>query len=81
MPTQAIARPVDLGNVGMLRHLVGQRRCDDGAGEDVAPFSKAAVRGEDHRTFFVSRIDDLEKQVAAARYDLEVADLIDDQER
>lgn len=78
MPTQAIARAVDLDNDGMVQQPVEQRRCDDGAAEDVAPFSKAAVRGEDHRAFLVSRIDDLEEQVAAARYDREVADLIDD---
>ena len=67
MPTQAIARAVDLDNDGMVQQPVEQRCCDDGAAEDVAPFSKTAVRGEDHRAFLVSRIDELEEQVAAAR--------------
>ena len=65
----------------MMQQPVEQRRCNDGAAEDVAPFRKAAVRGEDHRALFVARIDQLEEQVAAAGYDREVTDLIDDQER
>ena len=81
MPTQAVARAIDLDDDGMMQQPVEQRGCDHGTAEDVAPFRKAAVRGEDHRALFVARIDQLEEQVAAAGYDREVTDLIDDQER
>jgi len=65
----------------MMQQPVEQRGCDHGAAEDVAPFRKAAVRGEDHRPLFVARIDQLEEQIAAAKYNREIADLIDDQKR
>ena len=81
MAAQAITRAIDLDDDGMMQQPVEQRRCDHGAAEDVAPFRKAAVRGEDHRALFIARIDQLEEQVAATGYDREVSDLIDDQER
>lgn len=81
MPTQAVTRAVDLDDDGMMQQPVEQRGCDHGAAEDVTPFRKAAVRGEDHRPLLVARIDQLEEQVASAGYDREVTDLIDDQER
>jgi hypothetical protein len=34
--------------------------------KNLAPFCEAAVRGKDHSAFFVSRIDELEEQIAAA---------------
>jgi hypothetical protein len=52
---------------------------DDGIAEDLAPFGKAAVGGEDHGV--VAGVDQLEEQVAAALDDRQVADLVDDQER
>ena len=81
MPTQAVARAVDLDDNGMMQQPVEQRRCHHRATEDVAPLCKAAVRCEDHRPLFIARIDQLEEQVATAGYDREIADLIDDQER
>lgn len=54
---------------------------DDGAAEDLAPFGEAAVRGQDHRAFFVAGIDQLEEQVATAGRHRQVSDLIDDEQR
>ena len=36
-------------HAGMVVVPVGQRRCDDGITEDVAPFGEVPVRGHDHR--------------------------------
>jgi hypothetical protein len=45
------------------------------------PFCEAAVRGEDHGSLFVSCIDELEEQIAAAGNDWQIADFVDDQQR
>ena len=60
--------------------VVAGRREDEGS-EDVAPFGEASVRGEDHCTFIVSRIDDLEEQACATLNDGEVSGLVDDEGR
>ena len=64
----------------MVKQSVEQGRRDDGIAENVAPFGKAAVRGEDHCALFVAGVDELEEQIAAARRDREVSDLVDDQQ-
>ena len=79
--TQAVAGAFDLDHHGMMEQSVEQRGGDDGIAEDLAPFGKAAVGGEDHRAFLVARVDELEEQVAAAVGDRQVADLVDDEER
>ena len=60
---------------------VAEGRRDDGGSEDVAPFGEASVRGEDHRAFFATRIDDLEEQACAALGDGRATDFIDDEQR
>ena len=81
MLAQAIARALDLDDDGVVQQPVEQRRGDDGIAEDLAPFGKAAVRGEDHGAFFVAGVDELEEQIAAAGRDRQVADLVDDEQR
>src|SRR5215831_2984252 len=77
----AVTRSLDLDDDGMMEQTVEQRGGDDWAAEDVAPFSEAAVRGEDHRALLIAGIDQLEEQVAATGRDWQVADLVDDQQR
>ena len=79
--SQPVARPFDLDHHGMVEQAVEQSGGDDGIAEDLAPFGKAAVGGEDHRAFLVARVDELEEQIAAAVSDRQVADLVDDEER
>ena len=64
-----------------MQEPVEQGGCDDGISEHIAPFCKASVRGEYHRSSFVPRIDQLEEQVAAAGCDRQVSDLVDDEQR
>ena len=78
---QAVARPLDLDDDGMVKQAVEQSRGDDGIAEDLAPFGEAAVGGEDHGALLVAGIDELEEQIAAAGHDGQVADFVDDQER
>jgi hypothetical protein len=77
----AVARSLDLDDDGMMEQTVEQRGGDDWTAEDVTPFGKAAVRGEDHCALLVAGIDQLEEQVATTGRDWQVADLIDDQQR
>ena len=41
--TQAVARPLDLHDDGVMEQPVQQGGGDDGIAEDIAPFGKAAV--------------------------------------
>lgn len=54
--------------------LLKERRIlyDDRVAEDLTPFGKAAVAGQDHRPFFVASVDPLEEEVGGT---------VDDQER
>ena len=78
---QAIARALDLDDDGVVKQPVEQRGGDDGIAEDLAPFGKAAVGGEDHGALLVAGVDELEEQIAAAGDDRQVADLVDDEQR
>src|SRR3954466_15003458 len=64
-----------------MQQSVEERGGDDRIAEDLAPFREAAVGGEDHRTFLVAGVDELEEQVAAARSERQVPDLVDDEQR
>lgn len=77
---QPIAGALDLNDDGMVKQPVEQRGCDDGIAEDLAPFGKAAIGGEDHGASFVSYVDELEEEVSAARHDREIADLVDNKQ-
>ena len=81
MLAKAIAGALDLNDDGMVKQAVQQRGCDHGIAEDLAPFGEAAVGGEDHGALFVAGVDQLEEQVAAAGYDGQISDLVDDQQR
>lgn len=50
----------------MVQEPIQQRSRDDGIAEDIGPFREAPIGGQDHRTFFVSGVDELEEQIAAA---------------
>jgi hypothetical protein len=80
MLAHAITGPLDLNDDGVVEQPVEQGGGDNRIAEDVAPFGKAAVGGEDHRAFFVARVDELEEQIAAAGRDRQVADLVDDEQ-
>ena len=45
---QTVARSLDLDDDGMVKQPIEQRGCNNGIAEDLAPFGKAAVGGEDH---------------------------------
>ena len=63
---EPIARPLDLDDNGVVKQAIEQCSCDDGIAKHFAPFGEAAVRSEDHRAFFIARVDQLEEQIAAA---------------
>ena len=79
---ESVACAFDPNDGGVVKQPVEDGRSDDGGSEeDVAPFGKASVRGEDHRAFFVSRIDDLEEEACAAPGDGDATDFVDDEKR
>lgn len=80
MLAKAIARSLDLDDDRVVEKPVEQRGGDDRISEDLAPFGKAAIGGEDHGALLVSGVDELEEEIAAAGNDRQVADLVDDQE-
>src|SRR5258708_25872525 len=49
----------------MMKEAVEQCGGDDGIAEDLAPFCKATIGGQDHGAALVARVDELEEQVAA----------------
>jgi len=63
----------------MVQESIEQCRCDDWITEDLAPFCKATIGGQDHRTALVARVDELEEQVAASLDDRQVPDLVNDE--
>ena len=79
MLTQAVARALDLEHDGMMEKSVQQCRRDHGVAKDIAPLGKTAIGRHDHGALFVAGVDQLEEEIAAARYDRQVADLVDDQ--
>ena len=64
-----------------MQQPIKQRCGDNRATEDFAPLCKAAIRGEDHRGLFVTCVDELEEQIAAAGNDREVTDFVDYEQR
>ena len=46
--SKAIARTLDLDDDRVVQEPVEERGRDHGIAEDLAPFGKAAVRGQDH---------------------------------
>jgi hypothetical protein len=79
--TESITGAFDLGDYGVVKQPIKECGGDNGITEDLAPFCEAAVRGEDHGSLFVSCIDELEEQIAAAGNDWQIADFVDDQQR
>ena len=64
--TELITGAFDLNDDGVVKQPIEESGGDNGIAEDLAPFCEAAVRGEDHGSLFVSCIDELEEQIAAA---------------
>ena len=60
----------------MVQQASEQRRGDDGAAEDIAPFGKAAVRGQNHGAALVPGIYELKDQIAAPGDHGQVTDLV-----
>ena len=77
MFAEPIASPLDVDDDSVVKKAVQQGCRDHGIAEDLPPFGKAAVGGQNHGAAFVAGIDQLEEQVAGTRADAEVADLID----
>ena len=63
MRAQAVTGALDLDHDGMVQQAIEERRCHHRIPEHLAPFSKAAVGCEDHRSLFVSCVDQLEEEV------------------
>jgi hypothetical protein len=78
---QPIAGTLDLDDDRVVQQPIQQRGGDHGIAEDLTPFRKAAVRGQDHGALFVSGVDQLEEQVGAAAGDGQIPDLVDDEQR
>jgi len=74
-------RSLDLDDDGVMEETIEERGGDNWVAEDLAPFGKATVGGEDHGGALAAGIDELEEQVAAARNDRQISDLVHDQER
>jgi hypothetical protein len=73
----AEARSVDLDDDGMVEQAQG---CGDhGIAEDVTPFGKAAVGGQDHCPALVACVDQLKEQIPAPGRHRKIANLIDDE--
>ena len=81
MFAQPVAGTLDVDDDGVVEQPVQQGGRDHGIAEDLPPFGKAAIGGQNHGAAFVAGVDQLEEQVACPRADTEVADLIDDQQR
>jgi hypothetical protein len=77
---QPVAGPFDLDHDSVVEQTIEQRSGDHGAAENLPPLSEATVGGQDHRAALVACVDQLEEQVAAARDDRLVADLVDDKQ-
>jgi hypothetical protein len=60
---------------------VVQKSVEDGGGDDLAPFGKALVAGDDHGAAFVSSGDELEDHVGFGPVQGQVADFVHDQDR
>ena len=81
MLAEPVAGAFDLNDDGMVEEAIEERRGDDGIAEDVAPFGKTSVGGEDHGALLVSGVEELEEEIAAPGHDGEIADLVDHKER
>ena len=80
MIAHSVAGALDLYDDGVVQQSVEQRGGHYGVAEDLSPFGKAAIRGEDHGAFFIASVDQLEEQIGPALGDRQVADLIDDKQ-
>ena len=76
----AVAGALDVHDDSVVQQPVEQGGGDDGVPEDLTPFGKAAVGGQDHRAALVAGVDQLEQQVPCGGAEREVADLVDDEQ-
>src|SRR5215471_3103964 len=70
-----------LDDDSVVKEPIEQRRGHHWVAKNVTPFGEAAIRGEDYGAALLARVDELEEQIAAARDDGQVSDLLDDQQR
>jgi len=77
---QAIRRTLDLHHDGVMQQAIEQRRSNHAIAKHLTPFTEAAVGSEDDGAPLVTRIHELEEQIAAVRADREVPDFVDDQQ-
>ena len=77
---EPIAVPPDVDDVAMMDEAVDERRGHHVIAEDLAPFFKAFVAGQDGRRVFVPATHDLEEEHGPGARNREVADLIDHHE-
>ena len=81
MLSEPAACAFDSDDRRVVEEPVEEGRRDDGVSEDVAPFGEASVQSEDHRTFFVSGVYDLEEQARSALRYGQISDFVDDEDR
>jgi hypothetical protein len=81
MLAQPVAGALDVDDHGVVQQPVEQRGCDHRIAENLPPFGKAAIGGQDHGAALVARIDQLKEQIAGTGTDAQVADLVDNQQR
>lgn len=61
MLAQAVTRSLDLDDDDVMEETIEERGGDNWVAEDLAPFGKATVGGEDHGGALVAGIDELER--------------------
>jgi len=77
---EAIGLALDGDDLRVVDEAVDQGDDTGGVGEDLAPFGKRAVGGDEGGLGLVAARDDLEEQVGVAVGVAEIADLVDDQQ-
>jgi hypothetical protein len=78
--SHAIAGALDLDDHSVVKKAVEQRCGHHRIAKDITPFGEAAVGCQDHGTLFVSGVDELEEEIAAAGRDGKIPDLVDDEQ-
>ena len=74
---EAIGRPLDGDDLGVVHQAIDQRDDTGGVGEDLAPLGEGAVGGNQGGLLFVAAADEFEQQVGVAVGVGQVADLIE----
>ena len=78
---EAVAVAIDGKDLGAMHQSIDQGDDAGGVWEDLVPFAKALVRGQDRGPLLIAARDDFEQQIGIAGIVGQVPDLIDAQER